>query len=80
MEVKISNDTIEKAFEEDNITILRGFSLDNILYNDYHNHIKTIDKINTPKVDDFCVIRNWVYRLLKDDMKNLFKENEVNLN
>jgi hypothetical protein len=71
-----SNSTLEKAFEEDNITILRGFSLDNILHSDYSNQIKTIEKINTPKVDDFCVIRNWIYRLLKDDMKNLFKENE----
>jgi hypothetical protein len=71
-----SNSTLEKAFEEDNITVLRGFSLDSILHSDYHNQIKTIDKINTPKVDDFCVIRNWVYRLLKDDMKNLFEENE----
>jgi len=71
-----SKSTLEKAFEEDNITVLRGFSLDSILHSDYHNQIKTIDKINTPKVDDFCVIRNWVYRLLKDDMKNLFEENE----
>lgn len=68
--------TTDKAFEEDKITVLRGFSLDNILHNDYYNRIKTIDKINTPKVDDFCVIRNWIYRLLKEDMKYLFEEND----
>ncbi|TRX05830.1 type I restriction enzyme HsdR N-terminal domain-containing protein [Flavobacterium gawalongense] len=36
-----------EAFEEDEVVILRAFSLDNILYNDHYNLIKTIDKINT---------------------------------
>lgn len=69
--------TSDKAFKGDKITFLQGFSLEKILYNDHFpERIKTIDKINTPKVDDFCVIRNWVYRLLKNDMKQLFKEND----
>lgn len=68
--------TIEHAFKEDGISILRGFSLDKLLRSDYHNDIKTIDKINTPKVDEFCVIRNWVYKLLKDDMRGIFKEHK----
>lgn len=65
-----------KIFEEDQITSLRGFSLNNILYNDSFHQIKTIDKINTPEVDDFCVIRNWVYKLLENDMEKIFKEKE----
>ena len=68
-----------KPFDEDKITFLRGFSLDRFLYNDYYHRIKTIDRINTSNVDDFCVIRNWVYRLLNDDMKKILKDNDVNI-
>jgi hypothetical protein len=63
----------EKAFED--VSSLQAFSLDKILRSDYHNQVKTIDKINTGKVDDFCVIRNWVYKLLRDDMRDLFRQN-----
>lgn len=67
--------TSGKAFEEDNINVLRSFSFNNILHNDdYYKRIKTIDKINTSKVDEFCVIRNWVYILLREDMKNLIDD------
>ncbi|PKP02180.1 MAG: NTPase (NACHT family) [Bacteroidetes bacterium HGW-Bacteroidetes-6] len=70
---------MDKIFEEGEVKILRGFSLDSVLLSDYHNQIKTVDKINTPKVDDFCIIRNWVYKLLKDDMRKLFEENGENI-
>ncbi len=65
----------EEPFPIEETNILRGFSLDQILHNDYYRLIKTIDKINTPKVDEFCVLRNWVYKFLKEDMETLFKEN-----
>ncbi len=64
------------VFKEDEISILHSFSLNYILQNDYYDRIKTIDKINTSQVDEFCVIRNWIYKLLKIDMEKLFKENE----
>ncbi len=67
---------MEEAFKIDKVSILRGFSFDNLLHSDYHNPIKTIDQFNTSKVDDFCVIRNWVYKLLKDDMREIFKEHK----
>lgn len=70
---------IDEIFKENEVTVLHGFSLDTFLYNDYYDHIKTVDKINTPKVDDFCIIRNWVYKLLKHDMRELFKENGENI-
>lgn len=66
----------DEPFPIEETNILHAFSLDQILHNDYYRLIKTIDKINTPKVDEFCVLRNWVYKFLKDDMKKLFKENE----
>ena len=56
--------------------ILHAFSLDQILHNNYPYLIKTIDKVNTPKVDEFCVLRNWVYKFLKEDIETLFKENK----
>lgn len=65
----------DEPFEKGETNILLAFSLEQILQNDYYALIKTIDKINTPKVDEFCVLRSWVYRFLKDDMKILFKEN-----
>ncbi|MFA7132823.1 MAG: type I restriction enzyme HsdR N-terminal domain-containing protein [Bacteroidales bacterium] len=72
--------TSDKAFKVDKVTILHSFSLEDILYNDHNSkRIKTIDKINTPKVDDFCVMRSWVYRLLKNDIRQLFKENGENI-
>ncbi|MCU7549272.1 type I restriction enzyme HsdR N-terminal domain-containing protein [Chitinophagaceae bacterium LB-8] len=66
----------DEPFTRGETNVLRGFSLDQILHNDYYNLIKTIDKINTPKVDEFCVLRNWVYSFLKSDMETLFKENK----
>lgn len=71
------NKSLDQAFDEDGVSILRPFSLDDILYVDYHHdRIQTIDRINTREVDKFCVIRNWIYTLLKSDMEKLFKENE----
>lgn len=66
----------DEPFAKGETNNLLGFSLDDILHNDYFDLIKTIDKINTPKVNEFCVLRNWVYRFLKNDMKMLFKEME----
>ena len=66
----------EEAFERGETNVLRGFILDQILHNGFLHKIKTIDKINTPKVDESCVLRNWVYRFLKEDMKDLFKKNK----
>lgn len=77
VEIYYSNKPSEQAFKEDGINILRHFSLDSILHNEYgRDRVQTIDRIKTPKVDEFCVIRNWIYKLLKSDMEKLFKENE----
>ncbi|SNT39746.1 Type I restriction enzyme R protein N terminus (HSDR_N) [Ekhidna lutea] len=66
-----------EPFEKGETKVLIGFSLDQILHNGYYDVIKTVDHINTPKVDDFCVLRNWIYKFLKNDTKELFKENNV---
>ncbi|MBX2957228.1 MAG: type I restriction enzyme HsdR N-terminal domain-containing protein [Cyclobacteriaceae bacterium] len=65
----------DKIFERGETKVLRGFSLDHILHVDYNHTIPTVDKIRTPRVDDFCILRNWVYQFLKDDMRDIFKEN-----
>jgi hypothetical protein len=68
----------ENVFERDNIKMIRHFSLDIILkVNDYHRYpVKTFPGLNTDKVDEYSVIRNWIYKLLEDDMEDIFKENE----
>lgn len=65
---------MDQAFKEDGLSRFSGLSFDRLLRSDYHNEIKTFDKLNTSKVDDFCVLRNWVYKLLKDDMREIFKK------
>lgn len=65
------------AFKNDEVSILRPFSLDSIIHIESNrDRVQTINKIKTPKVDDFCVIRNWIYKLLRSDMEKLFKENK----
>lgn len=63
----------EKVFKENiGLKSLQTFSLDMLLYT--RDPVKTVDRINTGKVDEYCVLRNWVYRLLRRDMEVLFKE------
>ena len=59
----------ESAFEKDEISILRPFSLNDILY--FENN-----RANTSKQENFSVIKNWVYKMLEHDMKQLFKDNK----
>lgn len=67
----------DEPFEKGETKVLIGFSLDQMLHNGYYDVIKTIDHINTPKVDDFCILRKWIYKFLKSDMEELFKEKNV---
>jgi len=77
VKIYYSNKSSERAFEEDGIKILRHFSLNSIIDYEYdRDRVPTIYGIKTPKVDDFCVIRNWIYKLLRSDMETLFKENK----
>lgn len=66
----------DEAFKSIGLKSLRGFTLDFILCirNDHHYPVKTVDRLNTMKVDEHCVIRNWVYKFLENDMEKLFKE------
>ena len=65
----------EKIFEQKESDILQAFSLDHILHVNYYHTIPTVDKLNTSKVDDFCILRNCVYQFLKNDMRDIFKAN-----
>lgn len=64
--------------KKDKLNSLRTFSLDRILkINDFARYpVKTVDKINTSNVDEYCVLRNWIYMFLEDDLEKLFKEND----
>lgn len=70
--------SMQDAFDNDGIKSFKGFSLDSILrVNDYARYpVQTVDRIKTSDVDEYCVIRNWIYKFLERDMEKLFKENE----
>lgn len=63
--------------KKEKLSSLRTFSLDRILkVNDFARYpVKTVDKINTSDVDEYCVLRNWIYMFLEDDLKRIFEEN-----
>jgi len=64
--------------KKDKLNSLSTFTLDRILkiHHFARYPVKTVDKINTSNVDDYCVLRNWIYKFLEDDMKKLFKDNK----
>lgn len=74
----IDGDNSQEAFKKHDIQSLRSFSLDLILHiaDSRHYPVRTVDRIKTSDVDRYCVMRNWVYKLLEYDLKALFKENE----
>lgn len=61
----------EEAFED--VDFLKYLTFDNIIHVD--KPLKTVDKINTREVDKYCVIRNWLYKLLERDVKKIIREN-----
>ncbi|WP_430409277.1 type I restriction enzyme HsdR N-terminal domain-containing protein [Kordia sp.] len=81
LEVYFKDSTQSKeAFDKENLHSLQHFSLDIFLHinDDYIKYpIKTIQHSSPSKVDEFCVLRNWIYKFLEDDIRDLFKENDV---
>ena len=67
---------MNEIYEEDKLSPLIGFTFDKILRNDYHNQMKVLERIDAPKLDEYCIVRNWVYNILKDDMSDILKEKE----
>lgn len=57
------------AFEKDGISILYPFSINDIL------HFDNI-RANTSKIEKFSMLRNWIYKMLENDMNRQFKENK----
>lgn len=65
----------EDPFEKDGVRFMRGFSLEMILHN--RDSIQTVDRINTRRADDYCVVRKWIYKILKSDMEDIFRSTEM---
>lgn len=66
----------EKAFEVENLNSLWTFLLDRFLCieDDFRYYpIKTVRNINTSELDKYCVLRNWVHKILENDLRILFK-------
>lgn len=65
----------QKVFESNiGIKTLYTFEFDDILKID--EPVKTVQRINSSKVDEFCILRNWIYKFLKEDMDPLFKKHK----
>lgn len=56
---------------DDGIKVFRGFDFDKFI--NINNPIKTVKNINSSKVDENCVIRNWTYQVLIGDLNNIVK-------
>jgi hypothetical protein len=68
---------MDDAFKIDKMNVIRFSSFGDFLYND--EPIQTIQRINTRKVDEFCVMRNWIYKILKDDFRPIFKKYDIGI-
>jgi len=74
---KNSIDPFEDAIKKNGLKSIHSFSVDFII-KIYHswNIVKTVDKFNTSEVDEFCVIRNWIFKFLRNDLEKIIKEYE----
>jgi hypothetical protein len=66
----------DEPFENGEATLLYGITLNSFLHIDYADRIPMIDGINTHNADEYCVLRWWVYKFLKYDLKTVLKEND----
>ena len=62
---------------DDNIKVLSGFNFDRFIH--IRNPIETVRNINSKSVDENCVIRNWTYQILIDDLNKIGKEYDVQI-
>lgn len=62
---------------EDGIKTLRVFSFDRFIH--INNPIKTVRRINTNKVDVSCVVRNWAYQILINDLNKIVKKYDIQI-
>ncbi|WP_026728785.1 type I restriction enzyme HsdR N-terminal domain-containing protein [Flavobacterium denitrificans] len=71
-------DDKKEAYIEEHIEYQRLFSMETILrINDYIRYpIPTFDGIRSSQVDENSIIRNWLYKILESDMKDVFKKLE----
>ena len=67
----------EIAFNVDGLQVLMPFSFDKIISNSNQSQYEMahpFDRLKTPKIDEFSILRNWVYKFLRKDLKLLFDE------
>ena len=65
------------AFDEDNIRILRGYNFDKFIH--INNPLQSVRRINSSKTDENCVLRNWVYEIIIDDLNEIVKEYDIQI-
>jgi len=71
--IKVNFKDSNSIKDTDDIDVMGILSFDDLIHVD--KPLKTVHKINTRKVDKYCVIRNWLYKLLRQDVKKIIREN-----
>jgi Type I restriction enzyme R protein N terminus (HSDR_N) len=68
----------KKAFTEEGILSTRHFSMELILkVNDsYRYNVQVFEGINASKLEENCIIRSWLYKMLESDIDELLKMHE----
>lgn len=68
-------DEMREACAKEGLKSIRSFRFDDVLRISYsHRPVKTVDKINTKEVDEYCLLRNWVFRFIESDLEKIFDE------
>lgn len=68
----------KKAFIEEGILSLRHFSMESILkVNDsYRYNVQVFEGISASKLEENCIIRSWLYKMLESDIDDILKMHE----
>ncbi|WP_281631562.1 type I restriction enzyme HsdR N-terminal domain-containing protein [Flavobacterium luteolum] len=68
----------EKAFTEHGIICVRHFSMELILkvQESYRYNVQIFEGISASKLEENCVVRGWLYKMLESDIDDLIKINE----
>ncbi|WP_289658331.1 type I restriction enzyme HsdR N-terminal domain-containing protein [Flavobacterium panacagri] len=68
----------EKAFAEQGIICVKHFSMELILkvQDSYRYNVQIFEGISASKLEENCVIRSWLYKMLESDIDDILKKYE----
>lgn len=65
----------DEPFKKNETKVLHAFSLDHVIHCSKTNHVRKRGNLSHTKVEEYAILKNWVYKFLWSDMEELFKEN-----